>query len=159
MARQHSANVGSLYQYTSVPSLFGISIVLARLRPIAVQHVKKKWFMTVLLLQIEQPLMQIAPPQQIGCFKGRLMVYHIWGVRSEWESARTMALLSIDYQAVSSLALTCLRPLSSSSCSPCKGTITSVSEIPSLKHQFSSRKRALRRVTPYSRCSFLSACR
>ena len=53
----------------------------------------------MLLLQIEQLLMQIAPPppQQVRCFKGRQMINHVWGVRSEWESARAMALLSIDY--------------------------------------------------------------
>ena len=59
---------------------------------------KKKWLMTVLLMQIEQLLMQIVPPQQIACFKGRQMINDIWGVRSEWETANAMALLSIDYQ-------------------------------------------------------------
>ena len=40
-----------------------------RLRSIAIQQMKK-WFVTLVLLQTEQLLMQIAPPLSIGCFKG-----------------------------------------------------------------------------------------
>ena len=51
-----------------------------KLRPIAPQQLKKKWSMTVLLLKIEDLLMQITSPQQVGCFKHRHMIKHSWNV-------------------------------------------------------------------------------
>ena len=44
-----------------------------KLRPIALQQLKKKRFLTVLLIQVEDILCQITPPQQVGCIKHRQM--------------------------------------------------------------------------------------
>ena len=47
-----------------------------KLRPIAKQQLKKKWFMTILLIQVEDILRQITLPQQVGCIKHRQMAGH-----------------------------------------------------------------------------------
>ena len=66
--------------------------------PIALQHLKKKWFMTILFIQVEDILRQITPPQQVGCIKGIQIQHHIWGVRGEWVNADDTMLLTIDYR-------------------------------------------------------------
>ena len=72
-----------------------------KLRFIAVHQLKKNWFMTTLLIQVEHIPRQIAPPppqQQVGCIKHRQMQHHIWGVRRERDTAESMMLLTIDYR-------------------------------------------------------------
>ena len=64
-----------------IPKTAGAS-TFEKLRPIALQQLKKNWFMTALLIQVEDILRQITPPpQQVGCIKHRQIQHHIWGVR------------------------------------------------------------------------------
>ena len=44
-----------------IPKTAGAATV-EKLRPIALQQLKKKWFMTALLIQVEDILRQISPP-------------------------------------------------------------------------------------------------
>ena len=48
-----------------------------KLRPIALQDIKKKWFVTVWLCMVEKVITQITHPQQVGCLKGGEMIRHI----------------------------------------------------------------------------------
>ena len=73
-----------------------------KLRPIVLQQVKKKWFVPVLPLQIEDVLLQITPTQQVRCFKRQHMqehtIQHIWNVRGEWTTEESMILLIVGYR-------------------------------------------------------------
>ena len=55
---------------------------------------QKKWFMTVLLLQVEDLFMQITLPQQVGCFKHWHMIQHIWSVQGQWSRGAVVCELS-----------------------------------------------------------------
>ena len=86
-----------------IPKTAGAATV-EKLRPIALQQLKKKWFMTALLIQVEDIPRQIPPPpppQQVGCIKHPQMQHHIWGVRGEWDTTESMMLLTIDYRNAS----------------------------------------------------------
>ena len=80
----------------SIPKVAG-SCVNAKLRPIALQAVKKKWLMTILCLQVEQIFQQLTHSRQVGCVKGRQMINHIWGVRSTFEMTERCLMVSFDF--------------------------------------------------------------
>ena len=52
--------------------------------------------MIVLLIEVEDILRQITPPQQVGCTEHKQMQHHIWGVWGEWVTANDTMLLTID---------------------------------------------------------------
>jgi hypothetical protein len=52
-----------------------------KLRPIALQDIKKKWFMTIVMCMVEDVITHMTHPQQVGCIKGRKMIRHIWGAK------------------------------------------------------------------------------
>ena len=70
--------INSILKSTGTPSV-------GRLRPIALQDVKKKWIMNIVCLMVEQIFQQLTHRRQVGCVKGRHMINHIWAVRSGWE--------------------------------------------------------------------------
>ena len=43
--------------------------------------------------------MQITPPKQVGCFKHRHTIHHIWSVQGEWSTKDTVAFLTMDYNS------------------------------------------------------------
>ena len=55
-------------------------------RPIALQQCKTKWLMTVFLVQIEDVMAQLVPPQQKAYLKGRCMEDHLFSVMADWET-------------------------------------------------------------------------
>ena len=40
-----------------------------KLRPIALQNVKKKWMMTIIAKQVGQVIQQLSHEQQVGCMR------------------------------------------------------------------------------------------
>ena len=80
----------------SIPKSTGTPSV-GRLRPIALQDVKKKWIMNIICLMVEQIFQQLTHRRQVGCVKGRHMINHIWAVRSRWEGMRSGVLVSFDF--------------------------------------------------------------
>ena len=56
-----------------IPKAAGLASI-DKLRPIALQNVKKKWLMTLVAMQIEQIIQQLSHKQQVGCIKGRHMI-------------------------------------------------------------------------------------
>ena len=72
-----------------IPETAGASTI-EKWRPIALQQLKKKWFMRALLIQVEDILCQMTPPQQVGCIKHQQMQHHIWGVRGECVTLESM---------------------------------------------------------------------
>ena len=71
--------------------------MISKLRPIALQEVKKKWLMMILCIQIEQIFQQLTHSRQVGCVKGRQMINHIWGVRSRFELLQRCLMVSFDF--------------------------------------------------------------
>ena len=82
--------IDSIRKSTGTPSV-------GRLRPIALQDVKKKWIMNIVCLMVEQIFQQLTHRRQVGCVKGRHMINHIWAVRSGWEGMRSGVLVSFDF--------------------------------------------------------------
>ena len=80
----------------SIPKVAG-TCMITKLRPIALQEVKKKWLKTILCIQVEQIFRQLTHSRQVGCVKGRQMINHIWGVRSTFELADRCLLVSFDF--------------------------------------------------------------
>ena len=70
---------------------------VSKLRPIALQDVKKKWIMNIVSLQIEQIFQQLTHKQQVGCVKGRQMIHHILGVKGGFETLDKGVLVSFDF--------------------------------------------------------------
>ena len=99
---QHCFTHGTFFEdwglgiINSIPKVAG-SCVIAKLRPIALQAVKKKWLMTILCLQVEQNFQQLTHSRQVGCVKGRQMINHIWGVRSTFEMTERCLMVSFDF--------------------------------------------------------------
>ena len=99
---QHCFTDGTFFEdwglgiINSIPKVAG-SCVIAKLRPIALQAVKKKWLMTILCLQVEQNFQQLTHSRQVGCVKGRQMINHIWGVRSTFEMSERCLMVSFDF--------------------------------------------------------------
>ena len=58
---------------------------------------KKKWFMTILCLQVEQIFQRLTHKRQVGCVKGRSMQQHIWSVVSSFQTHSQGALVSFDF--------------------------------------------------------------
>ena len=79
-----------------IPKAAGLASI-DKLRPIALQNVKKKWLMTIVAMQIEQIIQQLSHKQQVGCIKGRHMIQHIWGVKRGFESLDKGLLVSFDF--------------------------------------------------------------
>ena len=79
-----------------IPKAAGLASI-DKLRPIALQNVKKKWLMTIVAMQIEQIIQQLSHKQQAGCIKGRHMIQHIWGVKGGFESLDKGLLVSFDF--------------------------------------------------------------
>ena len=80
----------------SIPKSTGTPSV-GRLRPIALQDVKKKWIMNIVCLMVEQIFQRLTHRRQVGCVKGRHMINHIWAARSGWEGMRSGVLVSFDF--------------------------------------------------------------
>ena len=53
--------------------------------------------MTILCLQVEQIFQQLTHSRQVGCVKGRQMINHIWGVRSNFEMTERCLMVSFDF--------------------------------------------------------------
>ena len=79
-----------------IPKAAGLASI-DKLRPNALQNVKKKWLMTIVAMQIEQIIQQLSHKQQVGCIKGRHMIQHIWGVKGGFESLDKGLLVSFDF--------------------------------------------------------------
>ena len=79
-----------------IPKSVGLATV-SKVRPIALQDVKKKWIMNVVSLQIEQHFQQLMHKQQVGCVKGRHMIHHIRGVKGVFDSLDKAVLVSFDF--------------------------------------------------------------
>ena len=96
---QHCFTQGSFFEdwglgiLNSITKVAG-SCAIAKLRPIALQAVKKKWLMTILCLQVGQIFQQLTHSRQVGCVKGRQMINHIWGVRSTFEMTERCLMVS-----------------------------------------------------------------
>ena len=99
---QHCFTQGTFFEdwglgiINSIPKVAG-SCAIAKLKPIALQAVKKKWLMTILCLQVEQIFQQLTHSRQVGCVKGRQMINHIWGVRSTFEMTERCLMVSFDF--------------------------------------------------------------
>ena len=70
-------------------------------RPIALQQCKTKWIMMTILVQVEDAMAQIVPPQQKAYLKGRRMEDHLYSVMAHWETpplpGHGEAWIAIDY--------------------------------------------------------------
>ena len=70
-------------------------------RPIALQQVKTKWLMTVILVQVEDALALLVPQEQKAYVRGRRMEDHLVSVASTWgaelEEGWADAWIAIDY--------------------------------------------------------------
>ena len=79
-----------------IPKSAGAAAI-TRLHPLALQNVKKKWVVNILCIQVEQNFQQLTHRKQVGCIKGRQMMHHIWGLRSQYESMSRGALVTFDF--------------------------------------------------------------
>ena len=68
-----------------------------KLRPIALQDIKKKWFMTIIMCMVEDVITHRTHPQQMGCIKGRKMIRHIWGAKGGYDNMSSGIMISFDY--------------------------------------------------------------
>ena len=70
-------------------------------RPIALQQCKVKWVMMTILVQIEDAMAQLVPPQQKAYLRGRRMEDHLLSVMATWETPPNIGMgeawLAIDY--------------------------------------------------------------
>ena len=71
-------------------------------RPIALQQCKTKWVMMTILVQIEDAVAQLIPPQQKAYVRGRRMEDHLVSVAAHWETpvgpGAAEAWLAVDFQ-------------------------------------------------------------
>ena len=70
---------------------------MTKLRPIALQTIKKKWLMTIVCMQVEQIFQHLTHKQQVGCLKGRVMQQYIWSVASAFQPRSQRIVVSFDF--------------------------------------------------------------